>query len=355
MLLELPLTLYLNGYSPALLKAAYYVSESIYLMLFVSVLLALKNGGLKKGIYTTASLGIIFVVSTALKMIFNISRPNNDALVFIDKETDASFPSTHSSTSFGAAAISAKNIMYLWAAFIAVSRMVLGVHYLSDILAGAFIGYAIGNAARIYEKIIFNTFFSKEHIFETRRKLVHGLLGVPVSLFVFFAPRPFALYFSITLIIFLLLLSAMIRSGIYVPLLSEILAIFERKKDMQEFPLKGTIYFLIGSFATMLLFEKTIASAAIIILALGDCFSTLVGKPFGMTKHTHNGKKSVEGSFAGFVAAFIGALFLVSPKVALIGAFAGMFVESLDLKIFGIPVDDNFSVPIIAGAVMLLI
>lgn len=355
MLPELPITLYLNGYSPALLKAAYYVSESLYLMLFISVIIALKNGGLKKGLYAASALSIIFVVSTAIKMIFNISRPSDAGLILPDKETDASFPSTHSSASFGAAAISAKNIMYVWAALIAFSRMVLGVHYLSDILAGAFIGYAIGNAAQIYEKIIFNTFFSKEHIFETRRKVVHGLLGIPVSAFVFLAPRPFAIYFSTALIVFLLTLSAIIRSGRYVPLLSEILGIFERKKDMAEFPLKGTIYFLVGSFITMLLFEKRIAAAAIIILALGDCLSTLVGKPFGITKHHHNGKKSVEGSVAGFVAAFVGALFLVSPKVALVGAFAGMFVESFDLSIFGIPVDDNFSMPIICGAVMMLI
>jgi len=355
MLPELPITLYLNGYSPALLNAAYYVSQSLYLMLLISVILALKKGGLKKGLYTFSALSIIFVISTALKMIFNVARPNDSGLILPDKETDASFPSTHASTSFGAATISAKNIMYVWAALISVSRVILGVHYLSDIIAGAFIGYAIGNAAVIYEKIIFDTFFSKEHLFETRRKVVHGLLGIPVSLFVFFAPRPFAIYFSVALIVFLIALSAIIKSGRYVPLLSGILAIFERKKDMAEFPLKGTIYFLIGSFITMMLFEKTIASAAIIILALGDCLSTLVGKPFGITKHPHNGKKSVEGSVAGFIAAFTGALFLVSPKVALVGAFAGMFIESLDIRIFGIDVDDNFSMPIIAGAVMTLL
>ncbi len=355
MLPELPLTLYLNGYSPILLKAAYYLSESIYVMLFLSVVFALKSGGMKKGAYALLTLSVIFVTSTALKMLFNISRPNDSELIFLEKKTDASFPSTHASTSFGAATISGKNLMYLWAALISVSRMVLGVHYLSDVLAGAFIGYAISNAALIYEKIIFNTFFSKDHIFETRRKLVHGLFGIPVSVFVFFVPRTFAIYFSISLIIFLFAISAIIRNGIYVPLISEILAIFERKKDMREFPLKGTLYFLIGSFITMLLYEKTVASAAIIILALGDCFSTLVGKPFGKTKHAHNNGKSVEGSIAGFVVAFTGALFLVSPKVALVGSFAGMFVESLDIKIFGIAIDDNFSIPIICGLVMSLL
>ncbi len=355
MIQELPIILYLNGYSPVLLKTAYYVSESLYLMIFLSILLAMRKGGLKKGIYATATIGVICVVSAAMKLLFNISRPNDSGLMLPDKETDASFPSTHASTSFGASAISGASIFYIWAALISISRIILGVHYPSDVISGAIIGYIIGRAAVFYEKLIFNTFFGREHSFETRRKAVHGLLGIPVATFVFFAPRAFAVYFGASLIVIISVISAMIRSGIHVPLISEILTAFERKKDMREFPLKGTIFFLIGSFITMLLYEKTIASAAIIILALGDSLSTLIGKPFGITKHAHNAEKSVEGSVAGFFAAFIGALFLVSPKVALVGALSGMIVESVDLKLFGIPIDDNFSIPIICGAVMMLI
>ena len=347
MISQLQLTLFLNGYSPILLKAAYYMSQSVYLMIVATAILSMKKSGLKSGIYATASIGLIYAVSYALKLVFNEARPGDSRLILIEKDTDPSFPSGHASSSFGAAAISGKRIFYVWALLISISRLILGVHYLGDIIAGAFIGYILGRAATMYEKTIFDTFFSKEHVFETRRKIVHGLVGIVVSAFVFLAPRTFAIYFGIALIIFLSAASAIIRGGFYMPLLSEILAIFERKKDMQEFPLKGTIYFLIGSFAALLLYEKTIASAAIIILALGDSISTLVGKPFGKTKHFHNIKKSAEGSISGFAAAFIGAIFLVSPKVALVGALSGMVVESFDS-----PLDDNITIPIICGAVM---
>ncbi len=350
MVSELQLTIMLNGYSPILLNAAYYVSMSVYLLMFLTIVRSAKRGkGIKGGLFALATISAVAVAGFILKQLFNEPRPSDINLKLIEIKSDPSFPSGHASESFASAALSKSRIFYIWAVLISISRLILGVHYLSDVIAGALLGYVLGKVALKHEKIICEKFFGKENIFETRRQLVHGGFGILISAFVLYEPYNIAPKALFAAVIALLLLSHLIKKKIYVPLASEILNIFERKIDMHNFPLKGTIFFVIGALIAVLLYEKTIASAAIIILALGDSFSTLVGKPFGKTKHIHNPKKSVEGSVAGFVVAFAGAMFIVFPKTAFIGALFGMVVESFDS-----PIDDNFTIPIVCGALMAL-
>lgn len=350
MISELQLTVLFNGYSPILLKAAYYMSLSVYLMIFLTALRAAKNGkDIKRGLYALAAISAVAVIGYILKQLFNVSRPSDINLKLIDIKTDPSFPSGHASESFVSAALSKSRLFYLWALLISVSRLILGVHYLSDIVAGALLGYVIGKFASKHEKIIYKKFLEKKNIFETRRQLAHGAIGVAISAFVLYEPSTIAPYALFASVVAIFLLMRLIKKKIHIPLVSKILNIFERKKDMQKFPLKGTLFFMTGSLMAASLYAKPIAAAAIVILALGDSFSTLVGRPFGKTKLIHNPKKSLEGSIAGFVAAFAGALFIASPKIAFIGALSGMVVESIDS-----PVDDNFTIPVVCGALMAL-
>lgn len=119
------------------------------------------------------------------------------------------------------------------------------------------------------------------------------------------------------------------------------------RRDENE---RGFIFFFVSLAATLILFGHNleVANAAIIILALGDSFSTLIGTRWGKHPLIFNSNKSWEGSLTFILAAFIGALTQVPPLAALIGAVAGSITEAYS------PIDDNLTIPLIAGAVITL-
>ena len=133
----------------------------------------------------------------------------------------------------------------------------------------------------------------------------------------------------------------------------KLLEFVERKEDLESFPGKGLITYLIGALIALLLFEKEIALASIMILAMGDSFSRLIG-PFGRIKHPFNNTKFLEGVIAGIIAASLGAMLFVKPSEAIIASFFAMFLEGIDIKLFKSKVDDNLTIPLIAGVVIRL-
>jgi HAD superfamily phosphoserine phosphatase-like hydrolase len=110
------------------------------------------------------------------------------------------------------------------------------------------------------------------------------------------------------------------------------------------------IFFALAITLSLLAFPTPASFAAIAILSLGDSVASLVGKHLGQTLIPYNKGKNLEGSVAGFACAFLGAALFVNPSLALAGAFAGLLVESLPL-----PVNDNLSIPLVAGTLMTLL
>jgi len=96
-------------------------------------------------------------------------------------------------------------------------------------------------------------------------------------------------------------------------------------------------------------FNLDLANAAIIILVLGDAFSTIMGTNFGKNKLPFQEEKSWQGSLAFFGVALVGAATQVPLVPALGGALAGAITEAYS------PVDDNLTIPLVAGAVMVFI
>ncbi|MBI4175853.1 MAG: hypothetical protein HY518_01500 [Candidatus Aenigmarchaeota archaeon] len=124
-------------------------------------------------------------------------------------------------------------------------------------------------------------------------------------------------------------------------------------------PFTGAFWFYFSCGLAFLAFPFQIASAACIMLAVGDSLSTLVGIRYGM--HHLLADKTLEGSIAFFATSFIAGLIFVSPIMSLGGAIAATAAEMVpgigklrNLKGRGL-IDDNLTIPLIAGAAMLLI
>ena len=94
-----------------------------------------------------------YVISTSIKLAVGRKRPVVEDLPHLmATPTGLSFPSSHSASSFAAARAFGPLLpvgpLYTAAAAMALSRLYLGVHYPSDIAAGAALGTVLGHLGR---------------------------------------------------------------------------------------------------------------------------------------------------------------------------------------------------------------
>lgn len=126
---------------------------------------------------------------------------------------------------------------------------------------------------------------------------------------------------------------------------------FDRPKDFKKLPGKGSIFYLFGVLLVLILFDKDISAASVIILALGDSIAPIAGQ-YGSIKNPFNRKKYIEGSIAGGLVAMIGAMLFVGIWEAAAASFAAMVVEGIGLKLGTNQLDDNIAMPVAAGTVI---
>ena len=188
--------------------------------------------------------------------------------------------------------------------------------------------------------------------FEIRRKIVHMLLGFVFVLLVYydlFEGIHFVLLFFIGLV-----LSWLCKQRV-VFFFSRALTIFERAEEINRFPGKGAITFVAGCGLAVLLFSKRAALTAIIVLAFADAASLIIGKFFGRLVHPLNPHKHIEGLIAGFIFGVPAALvFLPTFRAFIVAAFAAV-IETMNLRIGSLRIDDNLSVPLATGLITTLL
>ncbi len=308
---------------------------------------------------------LAFELAFILKIFFQVPRPY--ALGYADPLFLASgnaFPSIH--TAFIAALVpfqkhlfKKRNLVFIYLMMFAVvfSRIYLGVHNMSDIIAGITVGlvttYTFLGAEQRHGLI--EWFKSKvTDKFELRRQIAHLIMGTVIVTLLKLQLLNTQILFIITVLGGLVVLVAL---RMRVPVIHDVLEYFERPHHIKRFPGRGSFFMLLGASLATLIFDLNIAMAAIMIMAVGDSVTNIVGRHFGNVKNPFNEKKNVEGTFWGIGTGTLAALFFVPFAAAFWAAVISMIIESLDLgwRRRGIELDDNLVIPLVAGAVMTMI
>jgi dolichol kinase len=117
-------------------------------------------------------------------------------------------------------------------------------------------------------------------------------------------------------------------------------------REEEKSRLMGSTYYLFSALLTILLFPKPIALVSLLILILSDTCAALVGKGIGKIPIF---RKTLEGTLAFFFSSLAIVLIFspTDPLSEILGALGATLIELLP-----IPLDDNITIPFVAGAIM---
>lgn len=185
---------------------------------------------------------------------------------------------------------------------------------------------------------------------EYKRKLIHLFnLAIPFSyLYVFPEKWVFVKLLSILMVLFIIF-DILRHKVAWVKSLFTLFINSMLRSHEQEGKLTGATWVMIGAVISIILFSKPVAIIALIFMSLGDSAAGLIGQRYGKHKIWN---KSWEGFFGGlFVCIIVGMNYSLLPMtISLSGAVAAMVMEILP-----IPLDDNFKIPLGAGAIMMML
>jgi len=195
---------------------------------------------------------------------------------------------------------------------------------------------------------------------EVRRKAIH-LSGLSVPLGLIFLGRTVTAWaIALALAASLILEAQRLRSGISLPVM----------REHEKTRVASYIYYMAGCLLAVLIFPRMIAVTAILFLALGDTVSGLAGSII-KNCDVRSSPAPAAGSACGLgwrvkpmpvLAATFAAGLLIGILTAsftglqwpvyLCGAVAAAFADGVAVLVQGRSLDDNFSIPVLSGALM---
>jgi dolichol kinase len=193
----------------------------------------------------------------------------------------------------------------------------------------------------------------KKLLKEIKRKAIHLTgLSVPFGILVF--GRTFtAILVALALVVALILEALRLKGKIRLP----------EVRDQEEKKVASYVYYISGSLLCVLLFPPMIAVTAMLLLSLGDTASGLAGSILENANVRGCNEKwrikplpIVMAMFAaclviGYLASGITKL---TFPVYLVGAVGATIADSVAIIFCNRGLDDNFTIPIFAGALMSL-
>lgn len=129
-------------------------------------------------------------------------------------------------------------------------------------------------------------------------------------------------------------------------------------RDCEVNRMSGTTYYIAAVALAIGIFPKTIAILSILYLAFGDPVASMTGILYGDRSIRFSNGKSLIGTLAGVVVCAAITFVVLGQStlqlgqvcvISLAGGLAGGVAELLPLD-----VDDNFSIPLVAGFVLWL-
>ena len=187
---------------------------------------------------------------------------------------------------------------------------------------------------------------------ELLRKFIHVFDSIiPLSLFVLSRENLIKIIVPVTILFILMdFLRHHIKSiqNIYLFFFDRITRNFEKTKNV----FTGATYYLLGCLFVIVFFDdKSIIMASLLIMSISDSFAAIIGIKFGQTKIYKN--KSLEGSFAFFITAFIILVFFV-PDLKLIFSILIAFIATL-VELFSFhSLNDNITIPVFSSILIQL-
>ncbi len=180
---------------------------------------------------------------------------------------------------------------------------------------------------------------------EARRKTIHCLGATIPVLYLFFPKEWLMLGFLVGFAIIAPLEWLRLHGRLSLPCLRD----YEGKR------IGAYIFFVIGAFLSILLFEKRIAIAAILMLAFGDTVSAVTGAVLTTGKAGPHGNrfKPPGVMLAMFLTTLLIGLLVLGPGLAaVLGASGATIADGVPLQVHQVPVNDNLSIPLVAGCLM---